>query len=201
MRRAMVSTGKIQADDFERVAEALQSNHGPVTAVELTQRTEIAPRRLTKILHDLERTGAAEVLATGEVVPREGDSSTEALADRAAEERETFRQYRLGRVELMRAYAETPGCRRRYILNYFGEALEADCGNCDRCDAGASVRQAREGENRFPLHARVRHRVFGEGTVMRRDGDSVVVLFDVAGSRKLALEHLQANNLLEVMVH
>jgi ATP-dependent DNA helicase RecQ len=167
MRRAMVSTGKVLADDFERVVEVLS------------------------------RSGA---VAPGEVVPGEAGPDADVAAVRAAEEREAFRRYRLGRVELMRAYAETPGCRRRYVLNYFGEALEADCGMCDQCDHGASARHAPHGADGFAIHARVRHRVFGEGTVMRQDGDSLVVLFDVAGSRKLALDHLRQHDLLQLLV-
>jgi ATP-dependent DNA helicase RecQ len=103
----------------------------------------------------------------------------------------------VGRVELMRAYAETLECRRRYILNYFGETVEQDCGNCDRCDEGSAARQARQAVP-FRLHSRVRHPAFGEGTVMRYEGESVVIFFDTAGSRKLALEHLRANRLLEL---
>jgi len=200
VRRAMVSTGKIGADDFARVMEALQGRTEAVATAELAQRTEIAPRRLTKILHDLTRTGAAALSPVGDVVPPGEQRSPEAAASRAAEEREGFRRYRVGRVELMQAYANTPGCRRRYILNYFGEALEADCGNCDRCEAGASARQARRGGDALPVHARVRHRVFGEGTVMRHDGDSLVVLFDTAGTKKLAVDHLREHRLMEVLV-
>jgi ATP-dependent DNA helicase RecQ len=155
---------------------------------------------LTKILHGLERAGAAALLRAGEVVPGQAGPDPDVAAARAAEDREAFRQYRLGRVELMRAYAETPGCRRRYLLNYFGEALEADCGTCDQCDHGASNRHAPHGADGFAIHARVRHRVFGDGTVMRQDGDSLVVLFDVAGSRKLALDHLRQHDLLRLLV-
>ena len=31
----------------------------------------------------------------------------------------------------MRAYAETDGCRRAFILSHFGEPFEGPCGRCD----------------------------------------------------------------------
>ncbi|GHV35925.1 ATP-dependent DNA helicase RecQ [Synergistales bacterium] len=34
----------------------------------------------------------------------------------------------------MEEYCETDGCLRRYILRYFGERIEDDCGNCGNCD-------------------------------------------------------------------
>ncbi len=39
----------------------------------------------------------------------------------------------LHKLNSMVAYAEAQLCRRRVLLGYFGEQLEADCGNCDIC--------------------------------------------------------------------
>ena len=36
-------------------------------------------------------------------------------------------------LEEMSAYAESSMCRRRVLLNYFGELLHEDCGFCDNC--------------------------------------------------------------------
>ncbi len=37
------------------------------------------------------------------------------------------------RLDALVAYCETPQCRRRALLAYFGEALPGPCGNCDIC--------------------------------------------------------------------
>lgn len=39
----------------------------------------------------------------------------------------------LHKLNSMVAFAEAQLCRRRVLLGYFGEQLEADCGNCDIC--------------------------------------------------------------------
>lgn len=36
-------------------------------------------------------------------------------------------------LQEMAAYAETGVCRRKFILNYFGETMNEDCGFCDNC--------------------------------------------------------------------
>lgn len=39
----------------------------------------------------------------------------------------------LHKLNAMAGLAESVSCRRRVLLNYFGERLEEDCGNCDIC--------------------------------------------------------------------
>jgi ATP-dependent DNA helicase RecQ len=49
--------------------------------------------------------------------------------DKAVTERENAKIL----LQEMAAFAETGVCRRKFILNYFGETLEEDCGFCDNC--------------------------------------------------------------------
>jgi len=104
------------------------------------------------------------------------------------------REYERSRVEMMRAYAELGDCRRRFVLEYFGEELPEPCGNCDNCDAGRSETPV---GGPFELGSRVRHERWGEGAVQRYEGDKMVVLFDRAGYKTLAVELVVDRGLLE----
>ncbi len=43
------------------------------------------------------------------------------------------KELKIAKLNRMYQFAEAPVCRRRTVLNYFGEAYEARCGNCDVC--------------------------------------------------------------------
>ncbi len=40
----------------------------------------------------------------------------------------------------MEDYLRTPGCRREFILRYFGEATAVECTTCDRCSGGHAAK-------------------------------------------------------------
>ena len=46
---------------------------------------------------------------------------------------ETQRRIESHKLDAMVALCESPTCRRRVLLNYFGDWLDEDCGNCDVC--------------------------------------------------------------------
>jgi ATP-dependent DNA helicase RecQ len=48
---------------------------------------------------------------------------------------ERFVRLAIRKLQDMSEYCETPSCRRKFLLNYFGEEYyEENCGSCDNCD-------------------------------------------------------------------
>ena len=93
---------------------------------------------------------------------------------------------------MMRNYAEHPGCRRSFLLTYFGQDFPDFCGTCDNDLARSKDGQVPTGNGAsaaadvpFPVGTRVVSDRWGEGTVQRYDGDQVTVLFDEHGYREL----------------
>jgi ATP-dependent DNA helicase RecQ len=114
-------------------------------------------------------------------------------------EREAHRRaYERSRLEMMRTYAELRECRRRYILNYFGE--EPDWRSCANCDIDLEhpiqTQDAEVAPGPFRIDDRVEHPSFGEGVVQRIAGDVLTVLFDEAGYRTLDAALVQEEGLL-----
>lgn len=65
-------------------------------------------------------------------------------------------------LQEMAAYAESSVCRRRFLLHYFGETLDKDCGFCDNCkktketfdgqeDITIAIKAVKETNQRFSM--------------------------------------------------
>jgi ATP-dependent DNA helicase RecQ len=90
--------------------------------------------------------------------------------------------YDQSKLAMMLQYAEGRSCRRRFILNYFGEEFEAaNCGACDNCLRGNSSVQT----SGYHITDVVYHPKFGQGTVERAEKDLVTVLFPSVGYKTL----------------
>ncbi len=96
---------------------------------------------------------------------------------------------------MMAAYAEYAGCRREWLLSYFGEHYEGPCGNCDNDLAGRTA--APPADQPFPVGSRVRHSTFGPGLVEHYDGTTMTVLFDRVGYKELRTALMTYNHLLK----
>jgi len=195
LRRFFAGTGHVEVDEIAQVLDAVREAPGPVAAGDLKAETDLSETKLSTALARLEEAGAVEILPSGDVRAEDGLPATADAVRAAAVEEEKRRSFDRSRVDMMRGYAEADGCRRAFLLSYFGEPFEPPCGHCDNCEAGRV--EDVPVDVPFPVGARVAHQQWGEGVVQRYDDDSVVVLFDDVGYKALALEVLRERPLLE----
>ena len=137
---------------------------------------------------------------------RAGDVGPSAAVRRAVDESEARQRVLRSRMDMMRGYAETTGCRRRFLLGYLGEDLDEPCGNCDTCQDGTALdseaaRSAGADPEPFPVGRTVDHREWGEGVVMSTEPDRLTVLFDREGYRTLSVEAVRDEELLSLRDH
>jgi ATP-dependent DNA helicase RecQ len=196
LRRFLASSGQIDVELLEQVATVVQEQDEPMTLRDLQEQTNFSQSKLTKALTRLEEAGAVETLPTGEVVPSEQPPELSEAAEEAARAQERYQHYVRSRLEMMRGYAEVRDCRRKYLLNYFGETIEEPCGFCDNCKAGIVVEGDADSQP-FPLNSRVVHSAWGEGLVMRYEGDKIVILFDEVGYKTLGINLVKRRGLLD----
>ena len=203
LRRFFASGGGLDVEQVEQVVATVLDHDAPVPVAALRDETDLSDSKLTTALGRLEDVGAVILLPSGDVAATELAAAEDpalvaaTAAEAAAEAQGLVRAFARSRVEMMRGYADLAPdrCRREYLLNYFGEAFSPPCGACDHCQAGRVV-AATPDDVPFPLNSRVVHTAWGEGLVVRYDGDTVVVLFHTVGYRTLAVDLVVADGLL-----
>jgi ATP-dependent DNA helicase RecQ len=197
--RRFFAAGRVKDDELVQVAEALAEHAGPVDPAELAEELPVSETKLATAIHHLEDAGFAHVREDGrvEAVRKSGVDIEEAVehADEAEEHRQAFDR---SRVEMMRAYAETGGCRRAFVLGYFGEGYDPPCRNCDVCEEKGDAVAREDSGAPFAAGDRVTHAEWGEGTVGQVEDGQVTVVFDTVGYKTLALDLVLERGLLEV---
>jgi ATP-dependent DNA helicase RecQ len=190
-------TGKYpDIEDVQKVFGTLEYFGGQENGVSLADLRKISQLPLTKLKVVLALLKKAEFI---EMRAR----SRYGLSEQAIQNRErvlnltnydTKKSYDQSKLAMMLQYCETRSCRRRFILNYFGENFEAqDCGACDNClsaakaaaKRGADARPALPATSGFRIADVVTHPKFGQGTVERTEKDLVTVLFPNVGYKTL----------------
>ncbi|WP_019874968.1 RecQ family ATP-dependent DNA helicase [Sporichthya polymorpha] len=194
--RRFFAAGEIPAEVFEQVAGIVAAD-GALPVADLAARTELSDTRLTAVLNRLSEAGV--VVVDGDSV-RVVTSDVDAGVAQAAAAEHAHGELVRSRVEMMRAYAETPGCRREFLLTYFGETFSGPCGGCDNCrdtEAVAEAAAEADPDAPYPPGCAVEHPEWGRGSVLRiEDGERLVVLFDTVGYKTLSLAVVTDSDLL-----
>jgi ATP-dependent DNA helicase RecQ len=189
--RRFFASGSADPVVLQRVATLVRMHDGPIEPPVLRDAARLSATRLTTAVNLLEDAGALAVdeggrIAVADAMPDPVDAAEEAM--RRAKDRESVDR---SRVELVRGYAETTGCRRQFLLGYFGEAFDPPCGGCDVCASG-DVAVETAGDHAWKPNDRVTHESWGDGVVMRCESDRVTVLFDTVGYKTLKLDAVAA---------
>jgi ATP-dependent DNA helicase RecQ len=194
IRKYFVSRS-VDVDELAAAYSAVAKAGGPLAAKALAAAVDAPPRRVTHLINLLVEGGVVRVGRRGAVAAA-AVSPSEAAA-RAAEASERRERIEQSRLDVMRRYADTRDCRRRTLLRYFGEDLDAPCGSCDTCRAGTAADAATdEAGVPFPAGAEVEHTEWGRGAVSAVEGDRLTVFFEEHGYKTLALDTVIENDLL-----
>ncbi len=201
LRRFFASGGALDPDELEELLQAIKRARKPVDPRRLQTRFDLSDSRLLRLLNRLDEVDAVTIGPDGVVSTSLKPKEIPEKAKEAALAQKNHIHFAQTRVEMLRHYTDTHDCRREYLLNYFGEIYDAPCGNCDNCRNGGTQAQEAITDHPFPIGSRVMHAVWGEGSVVRHEGeDAFVTLFDEAGYRTLSLTLVEEQELLTLAV-
>lgn len=216
--RRFFTSKHVDENAVRALIAVLEEADEPLRAAELGRRIDVSARKVSSLLgllHDAavvirDRGGArllkSFVTSTTKVGNTDDDASADtapSVADAAvglATEQAAMRQrIDASRLEMMRGYAETRGCRRQFLLGYFGEHLAEPCGRCDTCESGSAqehleTRQGTEPSEEsagFDAQTRVQHVDWGPGTIMSSEADRITVFFEQEGYKVLTRAALE----------
>lgn len=209
--RSFFASGLPGRADLRDVFTALSAAGRPVTRREVADQLALGSRSVSRLIDLLLEAGALTESADG-FEPVAGLDAV-AAARSAREVAQTRERVERSRIDMMRTYAEAAGCRRRFLLGYFGEDSPERCGACDLCAAVERDEEARSGAEEarsgaeaaqatdaappaFETDTRVVHPTWGEGTVMGTDDDRMTVFFESEGYKVLAVADVVERGLL-----
>jgi ATP-dependent DNA helicase RecQ len=212
--RSFFASGLPSLESLREVFEVVRDAGGPIRLNQLAARVGMTGRGVSRLVNLLEQAGCLSSVRSG-IVARGSDftgadgmgagteeSDPEGAARRAiavAEDRERIER---SRIAMMRSYAETRECRRRFLLGYFGEDLAEPCGNCDTCSSGSAfeVRDDADAEpnDEYGVDSTVTHIEWGDGIVMRAEEDRITVFFETEGYKVLSRELIAERKLLTI---
>jgi ATP-dependent DNA helicase RecQ len=178
-------TGKYpDVEEVQKVFGTLEFFGGQEGGVSLTDLRKISQLPLTKlkvILALLKKSGFIETSSRAKYTLTGNARANREMVLNLANY-ETKKSYDQSKLAMMLQYAEVSSCRRRFILNYFGEEFtQPNCGACDNCLRGNSSVQT----SGYHIADVVFHPKFGQGTVERAEKDLVTVLFPSVGYKTL----------------
>jgi ATP-dependent DNA helicase RecQ len=189
--RLLAAHSRLRAADIHAVVDVLDRTAEPITLEHLATTSHVPRHTVERVLAELSEIGVVTLDATTitcHVLPPDAAAQLEAAGQR--------RQAIIAsRIQAARTYAETSRCRRAELLAYFGDQYDPPCGRCDNDAATTAADPSSIHADRPGRGRRVRHRLWGDGTLLHQDDHELIVIFDAVGYRTLTPAVL-ANGLL-----
>jgi ATP-dependent DNA helicase RecQ len=202
--RSFFASGLPSHESLREVFEAVRDSGGPIRLNRLASRVGMTGRGVSRLVNLLEQAGYLSTGRSGIVARADNsdDLDSDDAARRAIAVAEDRERIELSRIAMMRSYAETRECRRRFLLGYFGEDLAEPCGNCDTCTNGSAYEVGEdaddEPDDQYGVDSAVTHVEWGDGIVMRAEEDRITVFFETEGYKVLSRELIEERKLLTV---
>ena len=137
-QRYKTGTSNVVSADLNALTSALEARPEVASRQDLSRATGLSDRKILNLLHKLSAVGMSEELASGEVRLVKKLPPADVM-DAVSKHQSFLKEVRVKRLQQLQQYAETRGCRREYLLRYFGDNYTGPCGNCDRCEASGAV--------------------------------------------------------------
>jgi ATP-dependent DNA helicase RecQ len=186
--RLLAARSRLGDAAVHAVIDAIEAASGRVTVRALAEASGVGRAAAARVVDELLELGLVHPDGNDAVLAAPlGDAFRQVTA--AGNRRQAILR---SRIEAARGYAETTHCRRAELLGYFGEQYDPPCNSCDN-DAHATEQKPFSGQK--GPGQRVRHRLWGPGTVLSRDDHELVIAFDAVGYRHLTAASL-TNGLL-----
>ncbi|MFG1931960.1 RecQ family ATP-dependent DNA helicase [Mycobacterium sp. NPDC048908] len=187
--RLLAARSKMGDAPVHSVIDAIEAASGPVTVKALAEASQVSRVAVSRVVDELLELGLVKPDGNDAIMAAPmGDALRQVTA--AGNRRQAILR---SRIEAARGYAETTHCRRAELLGYFGEQYEPPCGSCDNDEHPPAPPTS---ATQPPVAGlRVRHKLWGQGTLLSRDSHELVIAFDSVGYRHLTATSL-TNGLL-----
>jgi ATP-dependent DNA helicase RecQ len=190
--RLLAARSRLRAQDIHAVVDILDGTAEPVTLDQLVSTSRVPRQAVERVLAELSELGVV-TLDTTTITCHLLPPNSAAQLETAGRRRQAIIA---SRIQAARSYAETTHCRRAELLAYFGDQYDPPCNGCDNDSLVGTVSGTHV--DRPGVGRRVRHRLWGAGTLLHQDDHELIVVFNAVGYRTLTPAALTNGLLVEL---
>ena len=194
-RRTSVSASSsppVAADEvvLQRIVKLVSLHDGPIAPQELRKAAHVSADAADHCRQPARGSRGADRRRDGLLALADDAPQPAGGAAAAAQVARSAPGGRTSRVEMVRGYAETVGCRRQFLLALLRRGHRTDVRQLRQ--RARRARRRRCAGTAWQVNDRVEHDDWGPGVVMRCEPDRVTVLFEQVGYKTLKLDAVHA---------